>query len=90
MQSDWMIRRLVRQEDRRLPVYKVIVLVALSPRAISMISVKASVLGFKTAHLGYPIFSGRIIQVIQNSGNENCYAILVLKQHYLPIILGIR
>jgi len=37
-------------------------------------------LGFKPGHSGYPIFSGR---VIQNSGNENCYPILVSKKHYL-------
>jgi len=33
-------------------------------------------------HSGYPIFSGRVIRVIQNSGNENCYPILVPKKHY--------
>jgi hypothetical protein len=33
----------------------------------------------KPGHSGYPIFSGR---VIQNSGNENCYPILVPKKHY--------
>jgi len=33
----------------------------------------------KPGHSGSPIFSGR---VIQNSGDENCYPILVPKKHY--------
>jgi hypothetical protein len=33
----------------------------------------------KTGHSGYPIFSDRVIRVIQNLGNENCYPILVPK-----------
>jgi hypothetical protein len=34
--------------------------------------------GRKPGHLGYPIFSGRLIR---NSGNENCYPICVLKKN---------
>jgi len=39
-------------------------------------------LEIKLEHSGYLIFSGRVIRVIQNSGNENCYPILVPKKHY--------
>ena len=39
----------------------------------------------KPGRSGYPIFSGRVIWVIQNSGNENCYPILPPKKHYPQI-----
>ena len=45
-----------------------------------------------TGHSGYPNFSGRVIRVIQNSGNRKCYPILTLKNHYptirVPAISG--
>jgi len=41
--------------------------------------------GAKAGRSGYPIFSGRVIRVIQNSGNENCYPILPPKKHYPQI-----
>ena len=41
---------------------------------------------------GLPNFSGRVIRVIQNSGNRKCYPILTLKNHYptirVPAISG--
>jgi hypothetical protein len=42
-------------------------------------------LAFKPGHSGYPIFSGRVIWVIQNSDNKNCYPIFAPKKHYPQI-----
>ena len=39
----------------------------------------------KPGRSGYSIFSGQVIRVIQNSGNENCYPILPPKKHYSQI-----
>ena len=48
--------------------------------------------GCQIGHSTYPNFSGRVIRVIQNSGNRKCYPILTLKNHYptirVPAILG--
>jgi len=41
------------------------------------------VLHCKPGHSGYLIFLGRVIRIIQNSSNKNCYPILVPKSHYL-------
>jgi hypothetical protein len=39
----------------------------------------------KPGRSGYLIFSGRVIRVIQNSGNENRYLIFTPKKHYPQI-----
>ena len=56
------------------------------------LSASPNPLTFMTGHSGYPNFSGRVIRVIQNSGNRKCYPILTLKNHYptirVPAISG--
>ena len=46
------------------------------PKTVS--TVTNSIVSIKPGHSGYPIFSGQVIQI---SGNESCYPILVSKKH---------